>query len=494
MTTEAGTDRLDATQDIGLHRSVLNNLRLVGQSVAGIGPTIGAVSLIPLAFADAARGAWLTVVIASVGLLAVGASISVLARRYATAGGTYTFISSGLGRWAGFVVGAVMIALFVIVGPFEAIGFGQAFAGFLAGTGIAHASVGGVFAIEIAGIAVISILAYLHIRFSTGLFLIIEGISMTIIMVLLVVILSKSHSVFDQPQLHLSGTTLHGTVLGVVFLVLAFGGFESSATLGLESKQPRRAVPLALIGAVVVVGLFFVINAYVQVLGFESLKLNFAQQSAPLSVLASHNGVSWLGNIVLLGLSCSWFAAMTAWIVYGSRVFLSMSRDGLLPKVFSRTSEKFKSPNIAIISISLIWAILCLYVYASRANATTAFGLTGTFCGYCFTLMYLLVGAAAVVWAYRQGILNPGTALLGIVSVFIMGLVFYYSFVPLPAYPLSAWLYAFGAIVVAALILYAVLRKVLPDRVARIGETHEILTAADTPPRHASSSDAAPQS
>lgn len=83
----------------------------------------------------------------------------------------------------------------------------------------------------------------------------------------------------------------------------------------------------------------------------------------------------------------------------------------------------------------MVWAILCLYIYASGDNATTVFGLTGTFCGYCFTLMYLMVGAATVVWAYRRGILNPGIAVVGIVSVFIMGLVFYYSFVPLPAYP-----------------------------------------------------------
>jgi amino acid transporter len=493
MSAAASTSSLDATQDIGLHRSVLNDIRLVGQSIAGIGPTIGAVSLIPLTFADAARGAWLTVVIATVGVLAVGASISVLARHYATAGGPYNFISSGLGRWAGFVAGAVMIALFVIEGPFLAIGFGQAFAGFLAGTGIAHLSLAGVFAIEIACIAAISALAYLHIRLSTGLFLIIEGISMTIILVLLLVILSKSHSVFDQQQLRLSGTTFHGTVLGVVFFVLAFGGFEGAATLGLESKQPRRAVPLALIGAVVVVGLFFVFNAYVQVLGFEGLKLNLALQSAPLSVLANHDGVSWLGNIVLLGLSSSWFAAMISWLVYGPRVLLTMSRDGLLPPLFSRTSKKFKSPNVAVIAFFLAWAILTAYIYAAGDNATTAFGLTGAFCGYCFTLMYLLVGAATVVWAYRRGILKPGTAVAGIVSVAIMGIVFYYSFVPLPTYPLSDWLYAFGALVAAALILYTVLRQVLPNTVARIGQTQEVLTATARTAAHASTPNSTPQ-
>ena len=54
-------------------------------------------------------------------------------------------------------------------------------------------------------------------------------------------------------------------------MILAFGGFEGSTVLGLEAKNPRRALRLAVIGSVVAVAVFFLLNAYVQVLGFESM-------------------------------------------------------------------------------------------------------------------------------------------------------------------------------------------------------------------------------
>jgi len=79
----------------------------------------------------------------------------------------------------------------------------------------------------------------------------------------------------------------------MVFMILAFGGFEGSTVLGLEAKNPRRALRLAVIGSVLVVAVFFLLNAYVQVLGFESLKANLGTQAAPLSTLASHDNVSW---------------------------------------------------------------------------------------------------------------------------------------------------------------------------------------------------------
>jgi len=71
-----GVQEPTRTEDLGLHTKVLGDLPVLGQSIAGIGPTIGAVSLIALVFADAGHGTWLTVVIASIGVLAVAVCIA----------------------------------------------------------------------------------------------------------------------------------------------------------------------------------------------------------------------------------------------------------------------------------------------------------------------------------------------------------------------------------------------------------------------------------
>src|SRR5690242_7674190 len=71
-----GVRETSRTDDLGLRTKVLGGLPVLGQSVAGIGPTIGAVSLIALVFADAGHGTWLTVLIASIGVLAVAICIA----------------------------------------------------------------------------------------------------------------------------------------------------------------------------------------------------------------------------------------------------------------------------------------------------------------------------------------------------------------------------------------------------------------------------------
>lgn len=230
-----------------------------------------------------------------------------------------------------------------------------------------------------------------------------------------------------------------------------------------------------IIGAATFVGLFFILNAYIQVAGFQGLKLNLATQSAPMSVLAQHDHVAWMGHLALLGLSFSWFAAFGAWLVYGTRVLFTTAHDGLAPAVFARTSRAFRTPHIAVATFFVIWLVITGYLYAENVNATTAFTDMGAFDGYCLTLLYLLAAAATVVWAYRHKILTWWIAVAGIVGTGVMGTVFYYSFVPAPSYPLSYWLYGFGMMVVGSILLYGILRLVAPERVAGIARTTELV-------------------
>jgi amino acid transporter len=58
-----------------------------------------------------------------------------------------------------------------------------------------------------------------------------------------------------------------------VFLILAFGGFEGATVLGMEARNPKRALRLAVIGSVAAVAIFLLLNAYIQVAGFEGLHI-----------------------------------------------------------------------------------------------------------------------------------------------------------------------------------------------------------------------------
>jgi amino acid transporter len=150
-----------------------------------------------------------------------------------------------------------------------------------------------------------------------------------------------------------------------------------------------------------------------------------------------------------------------------------MAREGVLPRVFAYTSKRYGSPVTGIAVWSLTNLGFAVVMYAAGYNITDAFGFFGTFCGWCGTLYYGLVGAAVIGWAYRRHELSLSVIATGLVGVGVMGIAFYYTVVPLPPYPLRGYLWAFIGIVVASLVVYAVLHWRAPKKVARIGTMQE---------------------
>ncbi len=471
MTDKADVRIQPVRGDLGLHTGVLGGLQVLGQSVAGIGPTIGAVSLIGLVFADAGHGAWLTVLIASVGVLAVGICIARVAGSHFSSGALYNLVPKGLGTAAGFVTGWITLLMMVCSGPFLFTGFAQYLMQFLSSAGIAHiTSSAGQFSLEVACLIVVTATALLDIRVSTRLFLIIEGASMAAILVLLAVVLVNVPGIIDSRQFTLAGSSGHGIILGVVFMILAFGGFEGSTVLGLEAKNPHRALRLAVIGSVVAVAVFFLLNAYVQVLGFESLQASLGSQPSPLSTLANHDHVSWLGDVILLGVTISFFAAANATLNYGPRVLFTMAHDGLLPLRAADTNRR-GAPYRAIWCYAIAWLAVLTYVLISGVAQGTAFGNLGSLAGYCGTLIYLLASLAAPVWAYRRGAGSLFIVVAGVVGAGVMALVFYYSLVPLPTGSARIFAYLFFGAVAGLFIVGIGARLFRPQYLRRVGAT-----------------------
>jgi amino acid transporter len=455
----------------GLHPKVLSGLQVLGQSIAGIGPTIGAVSLIPLVFAEAGYGAWLTVVIASIGVLAVGICIARVASSHFSAGALYNLVPQGLGKTVGFVTGWVTLLMMVCSGPFLFTGFAQYLQQFLSATGVANiTSTGAQFAIELACLAVVVAVALFDIRLSTRLFLIIEGISMAAIVILLLIVIVKAPHIFDPKQFSMKGATGHGVILGIVFLILAFGGFEGATVLGMEARHPRRALRLAVIGSVAAVAVFLLLNAYIQVAGFEGLHSGLASESAPLSTLSGHDHVSWLGDLILLGVTISFFAAANATLNYGPRVIFTMAHDGLLPGPVKDTNGR-GAPAKAIWCYAVVWLGVLTFVFASGVAQGTAFGDLGGLAGYCGTLIYLFASLAAPIWAYRHGSGSLFIAGAGLVGTAVMAVVFYYSLVPLPTGSARTFAFLFFGVVIALFIIGFAIRQLRPQFLSRVGAT-----------------------
>jgi amino acid transporter len=460
--------------ETGLAKGVLSGVQVLAESVGMIGPSLGAAALIPLAFSVAGGGTWLTVLIATFGMLAVGAIVSELARRHVSIGALYTLIPKGLGP-SGGLLAAGAFGLAALAGQLISIlGFGAAVAQFLTSAfGLGHSSRAELVILDLAGLLVATGITLRGVSLSTKILLALEAAAMTAISALLIVVLVKHGHIIDSSQLKLHGANAHGVLVAMTFLVLAFGGFEGAATLGVEAKHPRRAIPVALLGSVSVVGAFFVINAYVQILGFEGTGLDIAKQAVPLGALADHYGVKWLGDIVLLGVALSWFGVLCAWANYAPRPTLAMADEGVLPRWLGRTDPRTGAPRAALLFWAITWLVITLYLVVAGVNLTEAFTNIGALAGYAYTLLYLLMAFAALAYAFRRGLRPVWFVLAALIAGAVMALEYWYSFNPLPAHPLDLYVYGFGIFGGLLVIGCGVAWIVAPDWLRRMGRLEE---------------------
>jgi amino acid transporter len=454
-----------------LKHGVLGHFSVLGQSIGAVAPSIGAAAFIPLAVPTAGNGAWLAVLIATVGILAVGIAISYLATHYRSPGALYTFVPRALrSPGAGFLLAGVGLLLGLAAASLVFVGFGLYLSQFLAAVHVADIPLDGQLAyFDFPALAIAVALTRSHIKLSTRVLLTCELAVMFCISLLLVIVLVHHGHIFDARVLGARGTSVHGIVLGMVFFVLAFGGFESATSLGVEAHNARRTIPFALVGSVVVVGLFLTVNAYVQVLGFQGTGQQLVSQSSPLNALADIVGTPWLGDIILLGVTVSFFAALLAYLNYTARMVYAIGRDGLLPKVVTRVGERTGSPNGAVAVVGTIIALVGIIVFASDDNQVNAFGYFSTIDGYAFTLVYLLASIAALVFALRKSRKVVGVIACAVIGGGVMLAEFYYSFIPLPPAPTRTIIIIFGVIVLALVIGYLVLKTVAPEVAVRAG-------------------------
>ena len=188
--------------------------------------------------------------------------------------------------------------------------------------------------------------------------------------------------------------------------VLAFGGFEAAAPLAEETRNPRRNVPLAVVGAVVVSGVIYVIGSYALVTAFGVGHAGvLAQDGNPFHTAAKAflpfvaPLITW---VFLSSVTSSYVAANTQ----TSRVIYAGARGGLWSHALAAVSPRFRTPAVAAVAF-VAPSILIGVVSTAFTDPITASGFLGTFGILGLIIMYLVANVALVVeWVKfrRQGV------------------------------------------------------------------------------------------
>ena len=420
--------------------SRLTLLEALGLSLAVISPTVTAAFNITLVVQAAGPAAPLAFLIGAVATAAVALSFMAFTHRVAHAGSAYAYIAHTFGSRLGFVAGWALLLTYLCFGTGFAALVGSFAGAALKGFGIRVGS--GWLAIGFGSMLLAWWLTYRDMRLAGRLMLAVQGVAVIAIIGLCVAILRSVHPNFAQsaasfrPSADFGGW--EGLGFGMVFSILSFAGFEGAATLGEETINPRRAIPIALFGSVLLCALFFVFVSYCEVIGFGAAAVHdLAKSAAPLDDLSVRYVSPHLAIALDLLAATTCFAGIIGTISAAGRVLFALGRAGLSPKL-AEVHAVHGTPAPAI-AVAAILTIMPFVLWAPFAGAGNYYSYTSTIAVLALILNYIGVGGAEVVEARREGRLAwPLACALGPLLLFW---VLYRNVYPAPEYPNNLWPY-----------------------------------------------------
>jgi APA family basic amino acid/polyamine antiporter len=137
-----------------------------------------------------------------------------------------------------------------------------------------------------------------------------------------------------------------GVLRGAGVMFFAFIGFDAVSTAAQEAKQPSRDMPIGILGSLAICTVIYVLVAIVLLGIVPYQQLNVPD---PLAVGIDATGLTWLRPVIKVAALFGLFSTMLVNLMAQTRIFYSMSRDGLLPKVFSAVHPRFRTPHVSTI-------------------------------------------------------------------------------------------------------------------------------------------------
>ncbi|BAY36835.1 amino acid permease-associated region [Nostoc sp. NIES-2111] len=400
----------------GLKPNCLSFAEVLAQSFAVIAPTTIPASNIGLIVALAGNGTWLSCLIGLIGLLFVSININQFASRSASPGSLYTYITKGLGPTAGVVCGWSLVLAYLFTGMSVLCGFAN-FSGILIGHLGIHPSSITLLAIG-AGISWYA--AYKDIQLSAVAMLWIEGLTISLIAILCIIIWAHQGFALDMYQLTLANTNPGSIATGLVLVMFAFSGFESATSLGDEAKKPLKTIPRAVMGSVVLAGLFYVGTTYIEVLGFQNTGISITDTEQPLGFLSQRLGLGWLGELVAFGALFSFFSCVLGSINPAARIFFLMARHGLFHSKLGAAHSANKTPHVAVTLCSMIAFLVPTVMSLFNIKLFESMGYLGAIASYGFLTVYVLISVAAPVYLYKIKQLRSPDVLFSVLGVGFM--------------------------------------------------------------------------
>jgi basic amino acid/polyamine antiporter, APA family len=208
---------------------------------------------------------------------------------------------------------------------------------------------------------------------------------------------------------------------GVVFF--AYIGFDAVSTAAQEARNPKRDMPIGILGSLVICTILYVLFSYVLsgVATVEDFRSTGREASVAFAISKYMAGYEWLSRAVTVAILAGFSSVILVMLLGQSRVFYSMSRDGLVPKVFSEVHPTYRTPYKSNLLFFLFTAVFGAFIPGDIVGEMTSIGTLFAFILVC-----------AGVWIMRRrrpdlerGFRVPALPFVAVAGIVVCGSMIY---------------------------------------------------------------------
>ncbi|WP_316734437.1 amino acid permease [Pedobacter aquatilis] len=371
----------------------------------GIGAIIGAglFSLTGIAAADHAGPAvTLSFVLAAVGCAFAGLCYAEFASMIPVAGSAYTYSYATMGEFMAWVIGWDLVLEYALGAATVGVSWSGYFNKLLHEFGMemplyltksfAEVDGGGV---NLPAVVIVSLLSLMLIRgtkesASLNNILVIVKVAVVIIFIALgwKFINPANHTPYIPANTGVKGEFgISGIAAGAALVFFAFIGFDAVSTAAQEAKNPQKGMPIGILGSLVVCTILYVLFAHVMT-GLVPFSI-FKGDASPAATAFKVTGYGWLQMGLIIAILAGYTSVILVMLMGQSRVFYTMSKDGLLPKFFSTIHSTFRTPFKTNLFFMVFVSIFAGFVPVTDLGHMVSIGTLFAFSLVCIGVMLL---------------------------------------------------------------------------------------------------------
>ena len=435
-----------AESEHGLKRT-LSSFTLVA---LGIGAIIGAGLFVRTAAAAAQNaGPSVTIgyILAAIGCALAGLCYAELSSSIPISGSAYTYTYATMGEFLAWIIGWDLVLEYAVGSATVGIAWSEYLNNFL--TQVLHLApipyqwchspfqtsvdgVGGIINLPALGIVTaVSLLLIKGIQESAFVNNIIVIVKVTIVILIITLgwgfinpanhipYIPEATKYVDHDGIQYNFGGIMGVLGAAGTVFFAFIGFDAVSTAAQETKNPKRAMPIGILGSLAICTVLYILFAHV-LTGLEDVEFfrdpsKGGEASVSAAIQAAMPGYSWLSKLVTVAILAGFSSVILVLLLGQSRVFYSMSKDGLLPKVFSDIHPKYKTPYKGNIAILILVAAFAGFVPGNVVGHMTSIGTLFAFILVCIAVIILRKTEPNMVREFKTPFV-PLIPILGIIA------------------------------------------------------------------------------